>query len=133
MERMFRVLLVVVGCAVGALAIFVQNVGAQEGHPLTGSWHGEWTQGKQKTPIVMFMKWNNKDVEGTLNPGKNGAPLKKVTVDYDTWTVHIETDTKDGQHVVADGKMADIGSYHRTIKGTWSQGTAKGEFQLRRD
>lgn len=125
---MFRGLLAVVGCAVGALAVF-----AQEGHPLTGSWHGEWTQGKQKTPIVMFMKWNNTAVEGTLNPGKNGAPLKKVTVDYDTWTVHIETDTKDGQHVDATGKMADIGSYHRTITGTWSQGTAKGAFTLRRD
>ncbi len=126
---MLRSLVVVVGCAVGALAIF-----AQEGHPLTGSWHGSWTpQGKQKTPIVMFMKWNNKDIEGMLNPGRNQAPLKKVTVDYDTWTVHIETDTKDGQHVVADGKLADIGSYHRTITGTWSQGTAKGPFTLRRD
>jgi orotidine-5'-phosphate decarboxylase len=47
--------------------------------------------------------------------------------------VHIEATTKDGQPVVADGKLADIGSYHRMIKGTWSQGKDKGAFQLRRD
>ena len=81
----------------------------------------------------MFMKWNNKSVEGTLNPGKNGAPLKTVTLNPADWTVHIETDTKDGQHVSADGKLDDIGSYNRTITGTWTQGKAKGDFKLKRD
>lgn len=108
---------------------------AQEGHPLTGSWHGEWgaATAKAKTPIVMFLKWNNKSVEGTLNPGKNGTPLKSVTLNPADWTVHIEGAAKDGQAVSADGKLGDIGSYNRTITGTWTQGKSKGNFQLKRD
>jgi len=134
MYLMFRKLShvgIVVALAGGALAGLVI---AQEGHPLTGSWHGDWgSSAKQRTPIVMFMKWNNKSVEGTLNPGKSGAPLKTVTLNPSDWTVHIETDTKDGQHISADGKLDDIGSYNRTITGTWTQGKAKGDFKLKRD
>jgi len=52
-------------------------VWAQEGHPLTGSWHGEWhpTAG-QKIPILIYMKWNSKTIEGTINPGPKAVPLK---------------------------------------------------------
>ncbi len=120
-----------VGCAL----VFAGLLWAQEGHPLTGSWHGEWnaTGATAKTPIVMFLKWNNKDVEGTLNPGREGTPLKKVVLNPADWTVHIEGATKDGQAIVADGKMGDIGSYNRTITGTWTQGKSKGDFKLKRD
>jgi hypothetical protein len=108
---------------------------AQEGHPLTGSWHGEWgaSGARAKTPIVMFLKWNNTSVEGTLNPGKNGTALKSVTLNAADWTVHIEGAAKDGQAITADGKLGDIGSYNRTITGTWTQGKSKGNFQLKRD
>jgi hypothetical protein len=117
------------GCALFAIAAL-----AQEGHPLTGTWHGDWgSDAKQRTPIVMFMKWNNTAIEGTLNPGRNGVPLKLVGLDPAKWMVHIEADTKDGQHIAADGKLEDIGSYHRTITGTWTQGSAKGDFKIRRD
>lgn len=115
----------------GSVVAMAGLLAAQEGHPLTGSWHGEW--GTAKTPIVMFLKWNNKSVEGTLNPGKNGTPLKSVTLNPADWTVHIEGATKDGQAVSADGKLGDIGSYNRTITGTWTQGKSKGNFQLKRD
>ena len=37
------------------------------------------------------------------------------------------------ERISAEGKLEDIGSYHRTIKGTWTQGTAKGDFKLTRD
>jgi hypothetical protein len=114
--------------ALGTLSLL-----AQEGHPLTGTWHGDWGSGQEKrTPIVMAMKWNNTAVEATLNPGRNGVPAK-VTLDASNWMVHIEADTKGGEHVIADGKVDDIGSYNRTITGTWTQGNTKGEFKLRRD
>ena len=120
-----------VGLAASSLAAFVW---AQEGHPLTGSWHGDWgSSAKQRTPVVLFMKWNNTAVEGTLNPGKNGVPLKNTKMNPADWTVHFEADTKDGQHVVADGKLGDLGSYNRTITGTWTQGASKGEFKVKRD
>jgi hypothetical protein len=111
---------------------------AQEGHPLTGSWHGEWHPAPgQKTPILLYMKWNTKEVEGMINPGPNSMPFKVVTLDPDKWTVHIEADGKDAAgkpvHVVLDGKLENIGSYNRTITGTWTQGTTKGDFKATRD
>lgn len=101
---------------------------AQEGHPLTGAWHG--TQGKN--PIVVYMKWNNTAVEGTLNPGRNSVPLK-VTLEPSNWTVRFEAQTKSGERIQAEGKLGELGSYNRTITGTWTQGGAKSNFTLRRD
>jgi len=52
------------------------------------------------------------------------------------WTMRFEADGKDASgpvHVAAEGRIEDIASYHRTISGTWRQGTAKGDFKLTRD
>jgi hypothetical protein len=107
---------------------------AQEGHPLTGSWHGEWhPSADQKIPIFIYMKWNSKTVEGTINPGRNAVPLKVADLNASNWTVHLEGDTKDQKHIVVDGKLDNIGSYNRTITGTWSEGPMKGDFKLTRD
>src|SRR5581483_6446100 len=107
---------------------------AQEGHPLTGSWHGEWHPAAgQKIPLFIYMKWNSKIVEGTLNPGPKAVPLKTVDLDASNWTVHFEADTKDQKHIVADGKLENIGSYNRTITGSWTEGSMKGDFKLTRD
>ena len=121
---------VLAGAAVSPLA-------AQEGHPLTGSWHGEWHTGSEKHPLLFYMKWNAKMVEGTINPGPNAMPLKVVNLDPSNWTVHFEADGKDqgggAVHIVADGKIDNLGSYNRTITGTWTQGSTKGDFKLTRD
>jgi hypothetical protein len=107
---------------------------AQEGHPLTGSWHGEWhPAASQKIPIFLYMKWNSKTVEGTINPGRNAVPLKVADLDASNWTVHFEADTKDQKHIVIDGKLDNIGSYNRTITGTWVEGAMKGDFKITRD
>ena len=107
---------------------------AQEGHPLTGSWHGEWhPSAGQKIPIFIYMKWNSKTIDGTINPGRNGVPLKVADLDASKWTVHFEADTKDQKHIVVDGKLDNIGSYNRTITGTWTEGAMKGDFKLTRD
>jgi hypothetical protein len=47
--------------------------------------------------------------------------------------VHFEADTKDQKHISIDGKLDNIGSYNRTITGTWTEGTMKGDFKLTRD
>jgi len=111
---------------------------AQEGHPLSGTWHGEWTSAAgQKSRIVMALRWDTKNVVGTLNPGPRSAPFKEVVLDPEKWMVHFEADAKDQTgkpaHVVADGKLENIGSYNRTISGTWTQGDARGEFKITRD
>jgi hypothetical protein len=121
--------------ALGALAL---SAGAQEGHPLTGSWHGDWgTSPTQRNPVLLYMKWDSKNIVGSINPGPKAAPLKVATLDPSNWTVHLEGDAKDASgnpvHIVIDGKLDNIGSYNRTITGTWMQGTVKGDFKVTRD
>jgi hypothetical protein len=81
--------------------------------------------------IVMYMKWDGKNVVGTIFTDSNPAPLKVVNMQG--WNVHLEADLTANAHVSADGKVENVGSYHRTISGTWAQGAAKGDFKLTRD
>jgi hypothetical protein len=111
---------------------------AQEGHPLDGTWHGDWgTSATQRTPLVVYMKWQTRMLTGMLNPGPNSATLKVATLDPAKWAVHLEADMKDAKGaavpVVMDGTIDDIGSYTRSISGTYTQGTTKGTFKIRRD
>jgi len=111
---------------------------AQEGHPLTGSWHGDWGASPgHRTPVFIFMKWDSKNIVGTINPGRNAVPFKVATLDPSNWTVHFEGDGKDAAgnpvHIAIDGTLENIGSYHRTITGTWTQGSVKGDFKITRD
>lgn len=111
---------------------------AQEGHPLTGTWAGDWwTPSGERTHITLVMNWDGKALGGILNPGPDQAPLSSATLDPATWTVRLETDVKtaNGQtaHVMAEGTLDDIASYHRTLSGTWTQGTTKASFKLTRD
>jgi hypothetical protein len=117
-----------------ALTAVALALWAQEGHPLTGSWHGEWHPAPgQKIPVFLYMKWNSKNIEGSINPGPKAVPLKVAELDASNWTVHFEADTKDQKHIVIDGKLDNIGSYNRTITGTWTEGDRKGDFKLTRD
>ena len=123
--------LMVFTLACTALAAFAW---AQEGHPLTGSWHGQWTpEGAKTNNIVMFLRWENRQITGTINPGRASIAITSGTLDADKWMVHLEAKTKEGEPIVIDGKLDDIGSYNRTITGTWMQGPAKGDFKLTRD
>lgn len=120
------------------LAVFAFAAWAQEGHPLSGTWHGDWgPNSTQRTHLVLNMMWQNRMIVGTINPGPKAIPLTSVTLDPDKWTVHLEGAGKDQAgnpvKVVADGKIENLGSYNRTISGTWTQGTMKGDFKLTRD
>jgi len=111
---------------------------AQEGHPLVGTWSGDWgPTATHRNQITIVMNWDGKSVNGIINPGPDVIPLKVVTLDSTKWTVHIEADAKDrsGNPVrfVADGKLDDILSYKRTLTGTWNHGNVKGTFKLTRD
>lgn len=120
------------------IAGFAVAVTAQEGHPLTGTWHGDYgTSPAQRTQMVFLMHWDSKKVEGKVNPGANSIPLKVATLDASKWMVHFEADMKDPSGkpmpMVFDGKLDNVGSYNRTITGTWTSGAQKGDFKLTRD
>jgi hypothetical protein len=124
-------------CLLAGLALTAIGF-AQEGHPLTGVWYGDFgANATQRNHLTIQMQWDGKAVTGIVNPGPDSYPLKVVTLDSSKWTVHMEADGKDEkgtpQHFVADGKLENIGSYNRTITGTWNYGTTKATFKLRRD
>jgi hypothetical protein len=119
--------------ALGAFLGLAVSGLAQQGHPLSGTWSGDWgPTPTQRNHVTIVMDWDGKQVTGQINPGPDSVPLASVFVDVPNWTVRIEANAKDG-HIAAEGKLEDIGSYHRTIKGSWTQGTVKGDFKLTRD
>ncbi len=126
--------------AAGLLCLIFGMVSAiaQEGHPLTGSWHGSWgPNATERHPVLLYMKWDSKNIVGTINPGPNGIPMKVATLDPNDWTVHFEGDGRDKTgkpvHVVIDGKIENLGSYNRSIVGTWTENSVKGDFKATRD
>jgi hypothetical protein len=107
---------------------------AQQGHPLTGTWTGDWgPSATERHQVTLVMNWDGKNVTGLMNPGPQEIPLTSVFVDVTDWTVRIEAETKDKMHISAEGKLQDLGSYHRFITGTWKQGAASGDFKITRD
>jgi len=110
---------------------------AQFGHPLKGTWLGDWGTSKDnRTHILMEIQWDGKELTGTINPGPNGVKLQKVTVDPNTWAVHFEGEGKDKSgaavKTVIDGKLENLGAYQRFITGTWTEGGRKGDFKVTR-
>jgi hypothetical protein len=111
---------------------------AQFGHPLKGTWSGEWGPSRDKrVHIVLELNWDGKAITGNINPGPNAAPIQKATLDPDKWIVHLEADGKDasGKSVryLVDGKLENIGAYARVLSGTWSEGGTKGDFKVTRN
>jgi hypothetical protein len=111
---------------------------AQEGHPLVGTWSGDWgPTPTHRNQVTIVMNWDGKNVTGIINPGPDVIPMKVVTLDSTKWTVHIEAEAKDqsGNPVrfIVDGKLDNILSYKRTLTGTWSHGNVKGDFKVTRD
>ncbi len=110
---------------------------AQEGHPLSGTWHGTWgPNATERTDVTLVMSWDG-TLSGIVNPGLRSAKMQKAALDASNWGVHFEADLKDKSgvvtHVVADGKIEDVTNVRRSIVGTWTQGSVKGDFKVIRD
>ena len=116
---------------------------AQEGHPLVGSWHGDWglgSAGRQDLTLVIDYTADGAAVTGIANPGYDHASLQNIQLRISKptdWDVTFEVELKDKSgkttRYIAVGKLDKIGSDRRTLAGTWSAGTAKGDFKITRD
>ena len=130
MRLRFAVLLLALAWALPAVAQF--------GHPLKGTWSGDWGASKDKrTHVVLELHWDGKAITGNINPGPNAVPLQKASLDADSWMVHLEADGKDPSgkalRYVIDGRLENIGAYARVLIGTWSEGGVKGDFRVVRN
>jgi hypothetical protein len=125
-----------------ACLVLAATTSAQEGHPLVGSWHGNWGIGTNRQDLTVVIDYtpDGADVAGIANPGYDHAPLQKIQLAIPKpteWNVVFEVELKDkGGQVTryrAEGRLDKIGSDRRTLTGTWSAGAAKGDFTLIRD
>tara|TARA_B110000305_G_C18992104_1_gene426614 strand:+ start:144 stop:551 length:408 start_codon:yes stop_codon:yes gene_type:complete len=110
---------------------------AQEGHPMDGSWVGDWgltSQDRQRVLIVL--QWTGSALVGTINPGANAIPITTATADPGDWRLHAVAAGVDaaGRPVTytIDGTIDDLGTYNRTIAGTWQVGSNSGDFSITR-
>lgn len=103
----------------------------QEGYPLDGTWRGEW--GADQTLAVVVMDWDGANINGRINPGRNTINFTSAALNATDWTVHIEAQTREGQPIVIDGKLDELGSYHRTLTGTWTQDGVAHPLTLKRE
>jgi hypothetical protein len=138
MRRMFRSV-----CVVACLALGIGHSIAQEGHPLVGSWHGNWgfsAADRKDLTLIIDYTADGAGITGVANPGYDHAEMKNpvLTITKPTdWNFKFELDLKDKAgkvtHYVADGKLDQIGYDQRTLAGTWTSGNQKGDFKLTRD
>ena len=119
------------GLAILGAGLAPFRAAAQEGHPLSGTWTGDWgAEGGPRTHLTVVMNWDGKAVTGLINPGPDATPLTAVAVDWATWTVRLRAE---GRDVRAEGRLEDVGSYRRRIVGTWQQGDVTGDVRLTRE
>jgi len=131
---------------------------AQEGHPLTGTWYGDFgSSSAKRNDLTVILKWDGQSASGLVNPGPGAVPIKTVRMDVKLgdgraqgqrggenagppippqFLVHFEVDAKNKaggmDHFVFDGKVENPVAGNRTIVGSWTCGNQKGDFRLRR-
>ena len=111
--------------------------GAQEGHPLKGSWLGEWPGNTvHGDNILLILDWDGKAITGMINPGTDNMPLSRASLEPNGWVVRLEAEgkDKDGSAVryVIEGKLENLELPNRSINGTWSSNKGRGTFTASR-
>jgi len=110
---------------------------AQEGHPLKGSWLGEWKgNAVHGDNILLILDWDGKAITGMINPGTDNMALARATLEPSGWVVRLEAEgkDKDGSAVryVIEGKIENLELPSRSINGTWSSNKGGGAFTASR-
>ncbi|MEY4641444.1 MAG: hypothetical protein RLZZ227_1438 [Pseudomonadota bacterium] len=112
--------------AAGMISGGLSTVSAQEGHPIKGSWIGEW-QGNEALgeSLLLVLNWDGKNITGIVNPGTDNLEVANATLNPADWTVHLEA----GDYVL-EGTFARLELPNRSIAGTWSNGGESGSFEI---
>ena len=98
--------------------------------PLTGTWAGDWGPSEtHRNQVTVELKWDEKALTGTVNPGPSAVELQKCTFDAKTGVVHMEAEAKGRRgndvHYVIDGKVEK-----NTMTGSWNHDNRKGDFKI---
>jgi len=111
---------------------------AQEGHPLVGTWHGTWgPNATDRHDVTLVLEFDGKAIAGMMNPGLDAVRFDKITLEPSTWSVRFEATPKQAAGkatpIVIDAKIEDVTNRRRSLVGTFTQGTSKGDFKASRD
>lgn len=131
-----RACLAKLAVSMAALAVAAIS-GAQEGHPVKGSWIGVWesnaTHGEN---VLVILDWDGEQITGMINPGTDNIAIDEATLDPDDWSLRIEADadTRDGDTIryVIEGTIEELELPSRSIVGTWRSDNGRGTFDIRR-
>lgn len=98
--------------------------------PLSGRWRGEWGPSPERqTEVVLELKWDGKNLTGTINPGNRPAEIGKATFNTETKAITMELDVIDirGEmdHYSITGKVDGD-----RMSGTWTRKNGKGTFKI---
>jgi hypothetical protein len=126
----------------------VVTVTAQEGHPLAGTWYGDYTVGAQKRDLTIILTWDGKAASGTINPGPDAIPLTSVALTITpgkpaaegqnsttgvppVFNVRFQASLPGGA-TTFEGTILNPVAGNRRITGTWTTASDKGVFAIRR-
>lgn len=90
---------------------------------MDGTWRGETTSqdGSHRT-IVLILQWDGRQISGTLNPGPDGTEFTGASLDPAGWKFAMSAKTAQGLDVRFEGTISDLGKYHRSVSGRWTEG-----------
>jgi hypothetical protein len=115
-----------------SLAVFLSigllstQLSAQEGHPLKGSWIGEWSGNTDLGEFVLIvMDWNGEEVTGMINPGTDNMAIENVELDPSNWSVEISA----GGYTI-EGVIQSLELPSRSLVGSWSSRGGSGDFEI---
>ena len=109
---------------------------AQHGHPLVGTWSGDWGPSpEQRNRVLLLLEYDGEAVTGVINPGPDPVPLTSASLDPTTWTVVRRgvRPNPEGNVIeyVIEGQIENVTSpTQRTITGIWTQGGTQGDFRV---
>jgi len=108
------------------LSLMVSSAMAQEGHPLKGSWIGEWSGNTALGEFVLIvMDWDGENVTGMINPGTDNMEIDNVELDTSDWSVEISAD---GYTIDATIQSLELPS--RALVGSWRSRDGRGDFEI---
>ena len=105
--------------------VMVPFVSAQEGHPVKGSWIGEWEGNPGGESLLMVLNWDGQNITGIINPGTDNIQISAATLNPADWSLRLE-----GGGYVLEGTFERLEQANRSISGTWQNGGATGNFEI---
>lgn len=117
-------------------ALAAAAVCAQHGHPLVGSWSGDWLlPSGSRQRLLLALDYDDDTISGYLFIGTRRLTLARAVLDPESWSVHLEAADagSDGQRInyLLDGRIENLGSVtDRTIAGAMSANGTSGSFEL---